>query len=197
MTAATARFSAKFATERYNPVSQALHWITAVLVLTTLPIAWVMTNVADDNKLVGPLFMIHKSLGVAIFLVVAFRILWRGLDPAPPLPWTMESWEAWSARISHFLLYLVLLGMPVSGYILSSASNHPVSFFGLFNLPLLTENKPLAKSAGEVHEALAYAVYFLVGLHIGATAYHLVVKRDGILNRMLPKQVNWAGDQRK
>jgi cytochrome b561 len=189
MTAAAARFSNR-ATDRYNDVSQALHWITALLVLAILPIGWVMVNAADDSKLVGPLFMIHKSLGVTIFLVVAFRILWRGLNPAPPLPWTLEAWEAWAARISHFLLYLVLLGMPVSGYITSSASNHPVSFFGLFNLPLLAANKPLAKSAGEFHEALAWVVYFLVGLHVAATAYHLIVKRDGILNRMLPKQVN-------
>jgi cytochrome b561 len=194
MTAATARFSARFATDRYNPVNQALHWITAVLVLATLPIAWVMVNAGETNPLVGPLFMIHKSLGVLIFLVVALRILWRGINPAPPLPWTMESWETWAARISHFLLYLVLIGMPISGYITSAASNHPVSFFGLFNLPLLHENKPLAKQAGQFHEALAYAVYFLVGLHIGATAYHLIVKRDGILNRMLPKQINWGGN---
>jgi cytochrome b561 len=189
MTTAAARFSTR-ATDRYNDVSQALHWITALLVLAILPIAWVMVNAADNSKLVGPLFMIHKSLGVMIFLVVAFRILWRGLNPAPPLPWTLETWEAWAARISHFLLYLVLLGMPISGYIASCASNHPVSFFGLFNLPLLAANKPLAKSAGEFHEALAWAVYFLVGLHVAATAYHLIVKRDGLLNRMLPKQVN-------
>jgi cytochrome b561 len=166
---AAARFSTP-AIDRYNAISQSLHWITAILVLATLPIAWVMINMAPNNPWVGTLFMIHKSPGVTIFAVVAFRILWRGLNPAPPLPWTLDPWEAWAARISHVLLYLILLAMPISGYIYSAASNHPVKYFGLFTLPLLPEDKPLAEAAGEVHEALSWAVYALVGLHILGTA---------------------------
>ena len=185
----TARFATP-TTDRYNNVSQALHWITAILVLAILPIAWVMTTMARDNPMVGTLFTIHKSLGVTIFVVVALRVLWRGIRPAPALPWTLESWEVWLARINHVLLYLVLIAMPVSGYITSAASNHPVRYFGLFTLPMLPENKPLAENAGEFHETLAWVVYFLVATHVLATAYHLIVKRDGILNRMLPKQVN-------
>lgn len=186
---AAARFSAS-AMDRYNAVAQGLHWITALLILATLPIAWVMINMARDNPWVGTLFMIHKSLGVTIFAVVAFRIIWRGLNPAPPLPWTLEPWEAWTARIDHILLYLVLLGMPITGYITSAASDHPVKYFNLFTLPLLPEDKPLAKAAGEIHEALSWGVYLLVGLHVLGTAYHLVVKRDGALNRMLPQQLD-------
>ncbi len=121
-------------------------------VLATLPIAWVMINMAHDNPWLQTLFLIHKSLGVTIFAVVALRILWRGLHPAPPLSWTLEPWEAWFARISHFLLYLLLLTMPISGYITSAASNHPVNYFGLVTLPSLPLNKPLADAAGEVHE---------------------------------------------
>ncbi len=184
-----ARFSTS-ATDRYNGVAQWLHWITAILVLATLPIAWVMTNMARDNPSAPSLFLIHKSLGVVIFAIVAFRIVWRGLNPAPPLPWTLEPWETWTARISHVLLYLFLLALPVSGYIFSAASNHPVNFFGLVTLPSLPQNKPLANAAGEVHEAAAWALYALLGLHILGTAYHLIVKRDGALDRMLPRQIN-------
>jgi cytochrome b561 len=185
----TARFSTA-ATDRYGAVAQWLHWITAILVLATLPLAWVMINMEPKNPSVPTLFLIHKSIGVTIFAVVAFRILWRGLNPAPPLLWTLEPWEAWTARINHFLLYLILLAMPVSGYITSAASNHPVNYFGLVTLPSLPENKPLAHAAGEVHEALSWALYALVGLHILGTAYHLILKRDGVLDRMLPKQFN-------
>jgi len=184
-----ARFSTS-ATDRYNGVAQWLHWITAILVLATLPIAWVMINMARDDPWQQTLFLIHKSIGVTIFAIVAFRILWRGLNPAPPLPWTLEPWEAWTARISHVLLYLVLLGLPVSGYITSAASNHAVNYFGLLTLPSLPENKPLAHTAEEVHEVLSWALYALLGLHILGTAYHLIVKRDGALDRMLPRQVN-------
>lgn len=147
------RFSTT-ATDRYDSVAQWLHWITAILVLATLPIAWVMINMGHDNPWLQTLFLIHKSLGVTIFAVVALRILWRGLHPAPPLSWTLEPWEAWFARISHFLLYLLLLTMPISGYITSAASNHPVNYFGLVTLPSLPLNKRLADAAGEVHEIL-------------------------------------------
>ncbi len=185
----TARFSTA-ANDRYDGVAQALHWITALLVLATVPIAWVMINMAHDNPWLQTLFLIHKSLGVTIFAVIAFRMLWRGLHPAPPLPWSLEPWEAWSARISHLLLYLVLIGMPISGYITSAADNHPVNYFGLFTLPSLPQNKALADAAGDVHEALSWALYVLVSLHILGTAHHLIFKRDGVLNRILPKQIN-------
>ena len=102
----------------------------------------------------------------------------------------MEPWEAWTARSTHLLLYLVLVGMPISGYILSAASDHPVNYFGLFILPSLPLNKPLSEAAGEVHSALSWALYAFVGLHILATVYRIVVKRDGILDRMLPEQID-------
>ncbi len=178
------------ALDRYHHVSQWLHWITAVLVLAILPIAWVMVSLPKDSPSVGTLVMIHKSLGVTIFVLAVFRIFWRALHPAPPLPWSMETWETISAKLSHFLLYFILLAMPVSGYILSAASNHPVNYFNLFTLPLLPEDKPLAKTAVAVHLAMQWAVYALIILHVLGTAWHIVVKRDGALNRMLPKQVN-------
>ncbi|MEJ0093673.1 MAG: cytochrome b [Methylocella sp.] len=184
------RFSVSVPTEEYHHVSQWLHWLTALLVFAILPIAWVMTSMADDNPWVRTLFMIHKSLGVTIFVLVAFRIFWRALNPPPPLPWSLEPWESILAKVSHVLLYLILLAMPISGYILSSASDHPVNFFNLFKLPLLPEDKPLAKVAQNVHLALQWAVYALVGLHILATSWHIFVRRDGVLNRMLPKQIN-------
>jgi cytochrome b561 len=178
------------ATDRYDSVAQWLHWITAILVLATLPVAWVMINMAHDNRWLQTLFLIHKSLGVTIFAVVALRILWRGLHPAPPLSWTLEPWEAWFARSSHVLLYLLLLAMPISGYITSAASNHPVNYFGLVTLPSLPLNKPLADAAGEIHEISSWALYALIGVHVLGTAYHVILKRDGVLNRMLPEQIN-------
>lgn len=179
-----------YAMDRYHYVSQWLHWITALLVFATLPIAWVMIALPHESPWVGTLVMIHKSLGVTIFALVVFRIFWRALNPAPPLPWSLEPWEAIAAKLSHVLLYVVLLVMPVSGYILSAASNHPVNYFNLFTLPSLPENKPLAKIAEQVHIWTQWAVYALIAIHILGTAYHIIVKRDGILDRMLPKQIN-------
>ncbi len=187
---ASARTHAASEGDHYHHVHQWTHWITALLMFAILPVAWVMISLPKESPWVGTMFMIHRSLGVTIFAVTAFRIVWRGLHPAPPLPWSLEPFEAVFARVSHFLLYLILLAMPISGFIASTASNHPVNYFNLFTLPGLPENKALAKAAGQVHDTTQWAVYVLVAAHILATAWHIVVKRDGLLNRMLPKQIN-------
>jgi cytochrome b561 len=188
--ASVSGFSKDALLRQYHHGSQWLHWITALLVFATLPIAWVMLALPKENAWVGTLFMLHKSLGVTIFALAVCRIFWRALHPPPPLPWSLEPWEAIAAKISHLLLYFILLAMPISGYILSAASNHPVKYFDLFTLPLLPENKPLSKAAETAHLTLQWAVYAIIALHILGTAYHLIIKRDGALDRMLPKQIN-------
>ncbi|PNG25324.1 cytochrome b [Methylocella silvestris] len=185
-----AKFDADSLSGVYPPVLQALHWITALLVFAILPVAWVMIALPRESPWVGTMFMIHKSLGVTIFALAVVRLFWRAIEPPPPLPWSLEPWEALAAKISHALLYVILLAMPVSGFILSAASNHPVVYFNLFTLPALPENKPLAEAAEKLHVAGQWAVYAFVGLHILGTAWHLIVKRDAILDRMTPPQVN-------
>lgn len=174
----------------YPPALQALHWLTALLFFAILPVAWVMISLPRESAWIGTMFMIHKSLGVTIFALAVLRLFWRMIEPPPALPWSLEPWEALAAKISHVLLYVILLAMPVSGFILSAASNHPVNYFNLFTVPGLPENKPLAEAAEKLHVAGQWAVYAFVGLHIVGTAWHLVVKRDGILNRMTPPQIN-------
>lgn len=182
--------ASRAASAKYSPTALWLHWLTALLILAILPIAWIMGDMAKDNPARDTLFMVHKSLGVTIFAIVVLRLVWRATHPAPPLPGNLAKWEALFAKISHFLLYFILLVMPISGYILSAASNHPVNFFNLVQLPLLPQDKPLAKAADFVHVSLQWAVYALISLHVLATAWHMTVRRDGILNRMLPRQVN-------
>jgi cytochrome b561 len=178
------------ASRQYTPLAQGLHWLTALLIFAILAIAWMMVDLPKDDPDRDTLFMIHKSLGVTVFVLAALRMVWRAANPPPPLPGRLARWEALLAKISHFLLYFILLAMPISGYILSAASNHPVIYFDLFQLPLLPENKPLSKAAEFVHVSLQWAVYALIILHVLATTWHLTVRRDGILNRMLPRQIN-------
>ncbi|MGO9006265.1 MAG: cytochrome b [Beijerinckiaceae bacterium] len=173
---------------RFSGTAQALHWLTGVLMFTVLPLAWVMTAVAKDNPNRAMLFALHKSIGVTILLLTMMRLLWRATNPAPSFPASMTRWDANSAKLSHWLLYVVLVVMPISGYVLSSAGGHPVTFFGLFAFPALPQNKGAAKLADEIHLVAQWAVYGLIALHILATAWHIVVRRDGILDRMLPEQ---------
>lgn len=179
---------ARVAVEAYGAVAQFLHWLTAALIFAILPIAWVMTEMAKDNPDREDLFLVHKSIGVTIFALVVLRLVWRATHPAPPLVGRFARWEAFLAKLNYVLLYFILIAMPISGFITSAASNHPVNYFGLFTLPSLPENKPLAHLAGEAHEAMAWVVYAAVALHILAVAWHVSVRRDGALNRMLPKQ---------
>jgi len=172
---------------RYTGTAQALHWLVAALMFTVLPLAWVMVSMGDAAPGKGLLYTLHKSVGLTILALAAVRLAWRAAHPAPALR-HVARWEAAGAFASHWLLYAVLVAMPVSGYLLSAAGGHPVSYFGLFTVPGLPKDEPVAHAALAVHLATQWAVYGLVALHLAATAWHVVVRHDGALGRMLPAQ---------
>ncbi len=173
---------------RYTLTAQALHWVTGGLMFVVLPLAWVMVSMARDNPSRGLMFTLHKSVGLTILALVAARLIWRRMNPAPALRHTAR-WEAAAAKASHWLLYAIMVGMPVSGYLLSAGSGRPVSYFGLFSIPGLPKNETVDGIATWLHVATGqWAVYALILLHLGATAWHVVVRRDGLLGRMLPAQ---------
>ena len=172
---------------RYTPTAQALHWITAALLFVTLPIAWVMVNMPQSAQYRGLLFTLHKSIGLTIFALVAVRIAWRATHPAPPLV-NLARWVKVSASVTHWMLYVVLVGMPISGYLLDAFGGYSISYFGLFSVPLLPKSPDLGKAWTWVHVIGQWFVYALVILHVGATIWHVSVRRDGLLDRMLPRQ---------
>lgn len=171
---------------RYNPTAQALHWLTSLLVLAVLPLAWVAVSL-PPTPAKGTMFTLHKSVGLTILAIVAARIVWRALHPAPPDPNTPRALLL-LARVNHWLLYLVFLVMPISGYLLSAWSGRATSYFGLFTIPGLPQNEAAQRTAEAVHLLGQWAVYAVVLLHLAGTAWHLVVRRDGLLARMLPVQ---------
>ena len=174
---------------RYSGAMQAFHWATAALMFAILPLAWVMVSLPDDAAGRGLLYTLHKSVGVTILALVAVRLAWRATRPVVPreLP-GMPRWMALAGHANHWLLYAILFAMPVSGYVMSSASGHPVSYFGLFTLPGLPLNKAMAGVGRTAHLLVQWAVYALVALHLLATAWHVAVRRDGLLARELPAQ---------
>ncbi len=133
---------------RYTRAAQALHWLSALLMLAILPIAWHMTMLARDNPQRETWYTVHKSIGLTILALSVARVIWRGSHPPPALPGTMMvRLERWTAQASHWALYIVLFAMPISGYMLSAGGGHPVSYFGLFELPaLLPANPDLARA---------------------------------------------------
>ncbi len=174
---------------RYTEIAQHLHWITAGLAFAIIPIAWVMTHLPEHSPNQEPLFDLHKSLGLTIWLLIVARLVWRATHPAPKLGPHTPAWIEWGSKASHWLLYLLFFLMPISGFTTSSAGGYGVKFWGV-PLPNLPKNEGLAKLAGTAHVLSSYAVYALIGLHILATVWHVAVRRDGLLQRMIPAQTH-------
>jgi cytochrome b561 len=173
----------------YTLAAQALHWITAALMFALLPSAWVMVNMPRTAANRELIYTLHKSLGLTVLALVAVRLIWRAMYPAPPLPGSLARWERASATCSHWLLYLIMIGMPVSGYLFSAWGGHDVTYFGLFTLPGLAKNDTLRHVASWAHVAIGqWLTYALILVHIAATGWHIAVRRDGVLLRMLPEQ---------
>ena len=171
---------------RYTLTAQALHWLTVLLILMILPVAWVMMSLPAGPEQ-DRMFVFHRSLGVTIFVVVVLRLAWRSTHPAPPSPSGAPRVTELISQLTHWLLYALLLFMPVTGC-LRSADDRPVSYFGLFNCPELPKDKALGHVAQVLHLAGQWGIYTLVGLHVGATLWHVAIRRDGLLSRMIPPQ---------
>lgn len=173
---------------RYTAMAQALHWITAVLMLAAVVLAWVFMAMPDTADGRFNIITLHKSIGQTIFCLAVFRLIWRRLHPSPAMAGRLARWEARSAQLNHWLLYGILLIMPVSGYILATAALRPSPYFWLLYVPQPHLIPAITHAALRVHLIGQFFLYAFVGLHILGAAWHVVVRRDATLDRMLPRQ---------
>lgn len=170
----------------YTRTAISLHWLIAALVFAGWGLGWFMTDLpASPDKL--RYYSWHKWLGVTVFLLALVRALWRATHAPPPLPATTAPWQVRAARVSHFLFYVLLLALPLSGWLMSSAKGFQTVYLGVVPLPdLLGKDKALGETLEEVHEVLGEALAWLVALHVIAAAKHHFIDRDRVLRRMLP-----------
>ncbi len=171
---------------RYTAPAIALHWLMAWLI-----IAVYFLGLSIDALPVGPdriqVVGWHKWLGVTIAFLWGFRVLWRAGHRPPALPASSPAWQNAASHLVHVALYLLMIAIPVSGWLMSSAKGYTTNFFGLFDLPnLLMKDKELGHTLKEVHEVLANSLMALVGLHIAAALKHQLVDKDNLLGRMRP-----------
>ena len=171
--------------ERYNRVAITLHWLTALLIVANLSLGLAMVPLPiSPRKLEWYLW--HKSIGITIFTLTSLRLVWRAVRPHPP-PVPMPPWQRRAALASHALLYALLLAIPLSGWLYSSATGVQVSYLGLFALPnLVSKDKALGDALQLVHVGLNLMLAAVVVVHIAAAIKHHVVDRDDSLARMLP-----------
>ena len=163
-----------------------LHWAIAGFVFVQIALGWAAVSWRlSPTKL--DLFVWHKSTGMLILLLMATRAAWRMANAVPSLPDDLRPAERLLARLSHLLLYVLLFLMPVTGWILTSASNIPFSMFWLIPIPAIVHpDEAIADAAAGVHFALFVLLSLLLVLHIGAALRHHFLKHDDILVRMLP-----------
>ncbi len=184
-------------TPRYHRARRWLHWGVAALVLGTIPLGLAFTNFDYKGALDGALgkgafdagYSLHKSIGLLVLGLmvarIAAKLLWRDPEHRPPLP----AFNRVASHAAHGMLYVLLIAAPLLGWAAVSAYPAPLPFFGLFEAPpLLGADRKLAETLLVAHRFAAYAIIAVVAVHIAAALYHAVVRRDGVLERMLPRR---------
>jgi len=171
---------------RYTRTAQTLHWLAALLIFTGFGLGLYMSDLEfSPDKL--RYYAWHKWLGITVFLFAAARLAWRTAHPAPALPAAMPAWQVRAAGASHGLLYVLMIAIPLSGWIYSSATGVSVTYLNLVDLPnLVPKDRELAKTLLLVHQTLNYLLAAVVTVHVAAALKHHFVDRDDILDRMLP-----------
>jgi len=180
--------------DRYTLVAIVLHWLIALILVGAIAVAWQF----DDAKGLAKfqLFQLHKSLGITVLVLSLARLGWRLINPAPAPLASLKPWEKVLSKAVHVGFYVIMLGMPLTGWLVVSASpkNIPTLLYGIIDLPYLPFVHGLAQEQAhnlqelfeEVHEAMGKVTYALIVLHVGAALKHQVIDRDSVLSRMVP-----------
>lgn len=171
-------------TMRYSTPAIVLHWLVALLIFVAFPLGLYMADLPlSPEKL--QLFSYHKWIGVTVFMLAGLRVVWRLTHTPPPLPASMAGWQRRASAVAHGLLYLLILVIPISGWLMSSAKGVQTVWFGVLPLPdLIGKDKALGHLLEEVHETLNYTLLALVVLHVAGALQHHFIERQPFLQRM-------------
>jgi cytochrome b561 len=168
----------------YSLTARVLHWLTAVLVLTMIPVGIVMVNIGS-GPLQDFLFNLHRSFGVLLIPIILLRLAYRLVHPPPPLPSDIPFVQQCAATCVHGALYTLLIVQPMLGWFGTSAFPAPIGVFGLFELPpIWPPDRALSDQVFVVHRAIGYLIALLIAAHVAAALFHHVVRRDDVLLRM-------------
>jgi cytochrome b561 len=169
---------------RYSTPAIALHWLIALLIFVAFPLGVYMHELPlSPDKL--KLYSYHKWIGITVLLLAAIRVSWRMTHTPPPLPPGMAAWQRHASTAVHGLLYLLMIAIPVSGWLMSSAKGFQTVWFGVLPLPdLVDKNRELGDLLAGVHKALNFTLLGLVILHVGAALQHHFIERQPFLQRM-------------
>lgn len=169
----------------YGTVTKLFHWIMAIMIIGVVTVGFIMTRLApSDFK--WSLYGNHKATGVVLLSLIPLRILWRLFSKIPKLPETVPSWQRLAAHANIFLLYVLMVVMPLSGFLMSVMSGRSIDMFGLFTIEGFEKNQALSSQAHEIHMTIAWGIAGLIVLHTLGALYHHFIRKDNVLKRMLP-----------
>lgn len=168
----------------YGLITKLLHWVIGIGIIGMLVVGFIMTDMPPaDEK--WQLYFVHKSIGVTILGLVALRILWRFVNVQLDLPSDLPGWQKSASKITHFLLYVFMFLMPVSGVLMSRFGGHEINVFNLFTISALEKDPALSSLFSNMHGFSAIIFSLLIALHVCGGLYHHFVRRDNILIRMI------------
>jgi superoxide oxidase len=172
--------------DRYDRVLTAVHWLTLLLIAAVYGAVWA-SHAAGSKEQSALLVQLHRSMGLTILALTLFRLAWRWNARTPPLPAELPFSQKLAARATEYILYVLLLLQPALGLLNTNARGRRVDFYFLGELPpVVGPDKALAKQAMAAHELVACLILALVALHAAAALFHHFVRRDNVLNGMLP-----------
>jgi cytochrome b561 len=171
------------------------HWIIAALLVTNIALGlWFGEFMLRDDPLKGAVVQLHKSIGLTVLVLSILRLGWRLINPVPPLPLGLNSAIKFAARASHWLLYFLIVFIPLTGWLLVSSSpiGRPTIYFGLFDWPHLpffhgltrAQIRPYNETFTSAHVFLAWSAIVLIPIHVAAALYHHVLRGDDVFRRM-------------
>jgi cytochrome b561 len=175
--------------ESYGAAAIAVHWVMAALLITLIVLGLYMVELPDvgfdTRKIV--LILCHKELGILALALAALRLAWRLGNVLPGLVETLPGWQKVAARFVHLCFYALMFALPVTGWLMSSATGIPVTFLGLCPLPdLISYDEHLFRTLIEIHKWLGYTLMVFILAHIGAALEHHFALQDATLKKMLP-----------
>jgi len=172
----------------YTETAKALHWLIVVLLIVQFIVAWTMPHIGRNTR-PETLINLHFTLGAVVLVVAVLRMGWRMMHREPAPESGIPPWQRTTARIVHWLLYLLLFIVPILGWMNASWRGFSVALFGIPLPKLLATRAPGWAWTGDVHELLAnYVMLTLIGLHVAAAIYHWLVVSDGVMQRMMPSR---------
>lgn len=167
----------------YGLIAKLFHWIMSIMVILMLIAGFLMDDYIEP-PLKWQIFGLHEATGVLILTLVILRLLWRFYNTTVLLPADLPNWQKKVATININLLYLLMILMPISGFLMTILSNHHIDFYGLFTIQSFAQDLQFAKICKKIHQKAALLFTALIILHILAAFYHHFIRKDNVLKRM-------------